>query len=56
MAIVVLLMTIVVAFGLSEFADLFPEVLWGWIHGGNWLLWATVLALVSWGMKGEDTR
>ena len=53
MSLIVLLLTVTVAFFLSELADFFPGVLWGWLHLPTWLMWGTLLVLVAWCM-GDD--
>ena len=53
MALVTLLLTVVFAFFLSEVADAFPQVLWGWIHLPKWLLWTGVIGVVAWCMEGD---
>ena len=55
MSIFTLLLTIILAFLLSEFADAFPQILWGWVHLPKWLLGLGILGLVAWCMDDESS-
>lgn len=50
MSITALLLAIIAALLLSNTADAFPEILWGWIGLPGWLLWPLLLALLAWCM------
>ena len=53
MSLITLLLTVVVAFFLSDVADAFPQILWGWIHLPSWLLWIGIVSIVAWCMGSE---
>ena len=55
MSLVTLLLTVFIAFFLSDVADAFPQVLWGWIYMPSWLLWIGIVGLVAWCMDGESS-
>ncbi|MEM6449288.1 MAG: hypothetical protein AAF703_03140 [Cyanobacteria bacterium P01_D01_bin.105] len=48
MPLITLLLTVIVAFFLSDVADAFPQILWGWVHWPSWLLWLGVVGIVAW--------
>ncbi|MEL6901755.1 MAG: hypothetical protein AAFP07_12445 [Cyanobacteria bacterium J06606_4] len=50
MSLLVLLITVVIAFVLSNLVDVFPGLLWGWLVFPKWLIWGALLAVLAWGM------
>lgn len=48
MSLITLLAVVVGMLVLSEFMDIFPGVLWGWIHWPSWLSWALVVSFLVW--------
>lgn len=48
MSIIALLLAVIAALLLSDTADAFPQILWGWIYLPSWLLWPLLLALLAW--------
>jgi len=50
MNLIALLLTVCVAWLLSNAMDTFPGVLWGWIHWPQWMLWVLLLSVFAWGL------
>ncbi|MEL6161272.1 MAG: hypothetical protein AAFQ40_10205 [Cyanobacteria bacterium J06623_5] len=50
MSLLVLLITVVVAFALSNLVDVFPGLLWDWIVYPRWLIWGVALVVLAWGI------
>ncbi|MEO1620116.1 MAG: hypothetical protein AAFU53_03680 [Cyanobacteria bacterium J06632_3] len=48
MSLIVLLITVVVAFLFSLGIDTLPGILWGWLNFPTWLFWGVLLILIAW--------
>ncbi|MGB3573432.1 MAG: hypothetical protein WA783_06220 [Phormidesmis sp.] len=50
MNLIALCLTVCIAWLLSNVMDIFPGVLWGWIHWPQWILWVLLLSVFAWGL------